>query len=322
MAHEIAHVTAHHAMQRAELERRSDVISKAALVIDNRDKSRDVSVRRAVEPRQLLAPAGIRGRRNRCPRDRQGGLRSLRRVAVPRGARTLGGDAAIAARPRGRRQARHHVDASIDAGAHRTGDRRGAPDRRAGCRRGRPRTLSGGDRGHCRSATTRPRASCAGACSCTRSSASRSRRRPTWCWRIPRRPCLASPTVGAQALRLDRVHVADGTSLESYLASGWIDGLQQSSVESLVVNGFPAATATARGSDWMFRLAAIRYGGDVYRLIFATKELSEQDRAAFRAALEELPQAVFGGDGRRQARADRRRRLPGRVTRPPPWRPA
>ena len=40
MAHEIAHVTERHAARRAELEKRSAVISQAADVIDNRDQSR------------------------------------------------------------------------------------------------------------------------------------------------------------------------------------------------------------------------------------------------------------------------------------------
>src|SRR5262249_37780094 len=45
-------------------------------------------------------------------------------------------------------------------------------------------------------------------------------------------------------------------------------------------NGFPAATATARGDQWTFRLYAVRFGSDVYRFVFATKRKSpEFDRA-------------------------------------------
>jgi predicted Zn-dependent protease len=90
---------------------------------------------------------------------------------------------------------------------------------------------------------------------------------------------------GQEALRLDRVHVDADMSLDTYLGSGWIDGLQQGSVENIVVAGFPTATATAKGSEWFFRLAAIRQGDEVYRLIFATKSLSDDIDRQFRAAI-------------------------------------
>ncbi len=90
---------------------------------------------------------------------------------------------------------------------------------------------------------------------------------------------------GQQALRLDRVHVDADTTLQTYLASGWIDGLQAGTVQTVVINGFPAATATAKGEDWYFRLAAIRFGDEVYRLIFASKTLSDEDDRRFLAAI-------------------------------------
>lgn len=96
---------------------------------------------------------------------------------------------------------------------------------------------------------------------------------------------LGIARAGQQALRLDRVHVDPDTSLQAYLASGWIDGLQAGTVQTIVVNGFPVATATAKGTDWAFRLAAIRFGDEVYRLIFASKTLSDEDDGRFRAAM-------------------------------------
>jgi predicted Zn-dependent protease len=91
---------------------------------------------------------------------------------------------------------------------------------------------------------------------------------------------------GAEALRLDRVHVPSETTLEAYIGSGWIDGLQANSVESLVINGFPAVTAVAKGEEWTFRLAAIRYGTEVYRMIFATRSLTDDLTSQFRASIE------------------------------------
>jgi predicted Zn-dependent protease len=86
---------------------------------------------------------------------------------------------------------------------------------------------------------------------------------------------------GAEALRLDSVRVSASTPLASYLSSGWIEGLETNSIESTQINGLPAATALARGQDWTFRLAAVRFGTDVYRMIFATRRLTPQDDAKF-----------------------------------------
>jgi predicted Zn-dependent protease len=95
---------------------------------------------------------------------------------------------------------------------------------------------------------------------------------------------LGATASGREALRLDAVRVSALQSLESYLASGWIDGVDKESVESLVINGFPAATAAARGSQWSFRLYAIRFGTDVYRLVFAARELTPATDQRFRAS--------------------------------------
>lgn len=91
---------------------------------------------------------------------------------------------------------------------------------------------------------------------------------------------------GTEALRLDAVRVSGDQSLGQYLASGWIDGVEVNSVESLSVNGFSAATAVARGEQWSFRMFAIRFGSDVYRLIFAARNLTPDLDKQFRAAAE------------------------------------
>ncbi len=91
---------------------------------------------------------------------------------------------------------------------------------------------------------------------------------------------------GAEAMRLDSVSVSGDTPLEAYLNSGWIEGLQQASVRTLTVNGLPAATATARSGEWRFRLAALRLGTDVYRIIFATRNLDDETDRRFQTAIE------------------------------------
>jgi predicted Zn-dependent protease len=74
--------------------------------------------------------------------------------------------------------------------------------------------------------------------------------------------------------------------LQDYLASGWIDGVERGSAENLTINGFPAATAAAKGDQWSFRLYAIRFGTDVYRFIYATRDRNPETDQEFRASVE------------------------------------
>jgi predicted Zn-dependent protease len=87
---------------------------------------------------------------------------------------------------------------------------------------------------------------------------------------------------GGEALRLDVVSVPAEQPLPDYLKSGWMENVDASSVEETTINGFPAATATATGEQWAFRLFALRYGSDVYRFIFAAKNKTELVDRAFR----------------------------------------
>ena len=89
-----------------------------------------------------------------------------------------------------------------------------------------------------------------------------------------------------QALRLDVVKVSAEQSLIEYLNSGWIENIDNGSVEELTVNGFPAATATATGNQWAFRLYVVRFGSEVYRFIFATKNRTVDTDRAFREAIQ------------------------------------
>ena len=87
---------------------------------------------------------------------------------------------------------------------------------------------------------------------------------------------------GGQAFRLDVVRVPTEQSLSQYLNSGWIENIDPKTVEEITINGFPAATATAKGDQWTFRLYATRFGSDVYRFIFASKRMTPDVDRAFR----------------------------------------
>ncbi len=90
---------------------------------------------------------------------------------------------------------------------------------------------------------------------------------------------------GAQALRLDSIALSPSTSLEDELASGWIDGVKTSSIETLQGGDYPMAIAIAQGDQWSFRLGAVRVGDRVFRLIFAAHSLTPAVDARFRAAI-------------------------------------
>jgi len=89
-----------------------------------------------------------------------------------------------------------------------------------------------------------------------------------------------------QAMRLDAIAIPANQSLVDYLKSGWLDRIDPASVSELTINGFPAATATARGEQWSFRLYVVRYGSEVYRFIYAAKNFSPEVDASFRASIE------------------------------------
>jgi predicted Zn-dependent protease len=85
-----------------------------------------------------------------------------------------------------------------------------------------------------------------------------------------------------RALRLDTVKTKEDQTLSAYLGSGWISGVDTGSISTLTINGNEAATALARGQDWSFRLYAIRFGSDVYRLILAARNLDQSTDGLFK----------------------------------------
>jgi predicted Zn-dependent protease len=91
---------------------------------------------------------------------------------------------------------------------------------------------------------------------------------------------------GSEAMRLDSVQLPAGRDLADYMRSGWIDNIQADTIQTLTINGASAAVGLARGEQWTFRVYAIRFGNDVYRLIFATRNFSEAQDASFRESAQ------------------------------------
>jgi predicted Zn-dependent protease len=86
---------------------------------------------------------------------------------------------------------------------------------------------------------------------------------------------------GAQAMRFDVVRVPAEQTLGDYLNSGWMEGVDRTATEDITINGFPAASTTASGDPWQFKVYALRFGADVYRFIFASRQkTTESERNA------------------------------------------
>ncbi len=91
---------------------------------------------------------------------------------------------------------------------------------------------------------------------------------------------------GGEALRLDSIPIAESATAASAIGSGWIDGVKTTSIEAKQIAGLEAATAVARGDQWSFRLGAVRLNGRLYRLIFAARALSPAVDSRFMASLD------------------------------------
>jgi predicted Zn-dependent protease len=285
MAHEIAHVTARHSALRAEREREAAVISQAATVIQNRQKGEEIrsSQRMSVASfsRQQELDADAIGVRvvSRAGFDPYGASRFLT---------ALGKSSELRAALYGKKKAA--LDFDILATHPSTPDRVakavaaarqiGAPGIGTRDRAGYLAAISGvtfGDdpaEGFVRGRKfIHPRL--------------------RFTFIAPEGFLLENSNEavfgltdgGKEALRLDSVRAPAGQSLESYVESGWVDGLMASSVKRAELNGLPAVIATARAGEWNFRLAAIQLGDDIYRLIFAVRSL---DDAAERRFIESI----------------------------------
>jgi predicted Zn-dependent protease len=86
---------------------------------------------------------------------------------------------------------------------------------------------------------------------------------------------------GTQAMRFDVVRVPSEQTLGDYLNSGWMENVDKSATEEMSISGFPAASTIAKSDQWHFKVYALRFGADVYRFIFASRQkTTESDRNA------------------------------------------
>ena len=79
---------------------------------------------------------------------------------------------------------------------------------------------------------------------------------------------------GEIAVRFDGVTINPRASLSEYVRGGWVAGLEPGSIRPITINGNEAVQARARAEGWQFDVTVIRAGGQVYRLLTAAPAAS------------------------------------------------
>jgi predicted Zn-dependent protease len=88
------------------------------------------------------------------------------------------------------------------------------------------------------------------------------------------------------ALRFDGVAVPVTTTLTDYIQSGWVNGLVEESVLPVSVGSLQGATATAVADGWTFRIGVVRKDRTTYRFILAAQDPSAVTDQVFRETLD------------------------------------
>ncbi len=92
------------------------------------------------------------------------------------------------------------------------------------------------------------------------------------------------------AIRFDGADVSGFPNLVDYMKSGWINGLLPESVRETTINGLPAVTGAAITQGWSFRIAVVRIGRTGYRFIFASRSPNQRFDTDFRATVDSFRQ--------------------------------
>ncbi len=88
-----------------------------------------------------------------------------------------------------------------------------------------------------------------------------------------------------QGLRFETVRIAPTISLADYLKKSPVEGATTSRFETLNVEGFEAATAIANTDDWTYRFAVYRNHERSYRMIVAAQHFTREIDKEFLEAL-------------------------------------
>jgi len=87
---------------------------------------------------------------------------------------------------------------------------------------------------------------------------------------------------GDTALRFDSAAVKKPQTAAAYIASGWISGLDKSTVQSITLNGLPAAKAVAQNDKWLFEAVVLMDAahGRAYRFLTAAPKTGQDNKSS------------------------------------------
>jgi predicted Zn-dependent protease len=109
---------------------------------------------------------------------------------------------------------------------------------------------------------------------------------------------------GTEALRLDSSRGDASRTLSALLALNPIEGIPVTDLNETTIGSLPAAMGLARGPDWTFRVVLIRMGENVFRFIFAAQNFTAEADQRFMAVAQS-----FRSLGEEEAKGLRGQRL-------------
>ncbi|WP_062210024.1 M48 family metalloprotease [Aureimonas sp. AU12] len=74
---------------------------------------------------------------------------------------------------------------------------------------------------------------------------------------------------GDVAVRFDGIAIPERTSLVDYIQSGWVGGLDATTIRPFRIGTLDAVAAQASGGSYVFNVTVVRVGGQVYRFLTA-----------------------------------------------------
>ncbi|MBB3950628.1 M48 family metalloprotease [Aureimonas jatrophae] len=74
---------------------------------------------------------------------------------------------------------------------------------------------------------------------------------------------------GDTAVRFDGIAIPQTTTLTDYIQSGWVGGLDRTSIRPFRIGELEAVSAQAAGGSYVFNVTVVRVGGQVYRFLTA-----------------------------------------------------
>lgn len=95
------------------------------------------------------------------------------------------------------------------------------------------------------------------------------------------------------AVRFDGVDAGPGT-LADYMRSGWVAGLDESSLQPIRINGLEALKARAAAEAWEFDVTIVRLGDRIYRFLTAAPRGSDKLEETARYVRESFRQLSAG----------------------------